>query len=227
MPKDLVNFDDLTYTQLVEEAGITLEEWSDRNAHDPGIMLIELFAWLTEMQRFYINQLEYTAELSVLSAAVTTEDYEKLVLELPDVKNASAYFEGAHSVRIAVEGSADTAFILRKLEPYRLIGTEITIVAPYYVKIKVIAEVNGKPFRRDIKPLVESALEQYFEENHSGFGVTVLPDSVSEFLKTLDVIDGVLAIRLDAEGVGVINDGDVKLSPRSILQWGGLDLYVH
>lgn len=30
-------------------------EWTDLNAHDPGITLIELFSWLTEMQRYFID----------------------------------------------------------------------------------------------------------------------------------------------------------------------------
>ena len=31
-------------------------EWTDENAHDPGITFIELFAWLTEMQRYFIGR---------------------------------------------------------------------------------------------------------------------------------------------------------------------------
>lgn len=228
MPETRLNLDDITYNELVAGADISLEEWSDRNAHDPGIMLLELFAWLTEMQRFYINQLEYKAGLTVLSAAETPGDYEKLTLELPDVKKCRAYFENRHSVCIAAEGNADAAAILRHVEPYRLLGTEISIVTPHYVKLRVTAEVNGKPFRRDIKPLVESGLKEYLLSEYGDFGTSVSPIQIADFLVTLDVVESVLAVKLDAEGIGAASiDGDVRLSPRSILQWGGLDLYVH
>lgn len=54
--------DDLSFQQIVDRARIKINdyypEWTDQNMHDPGIMLIELFAWLTEMQQFYLDQSE-------------------------------------------------------------------------------------------------------------------------------------------------------------------------
>jgi hypothetical protein len=46
---------------MVQEArrGIPqrLPEWTDENAHDPGITMLELFAWLSEMQQFYLSRI--------------------------------------------------------------------------------------------------------------------------------------------------------------------------
>lgn len=54
------NLDDLTFRQLMEEAQQTLmryaSEWSGANTHDPGIMLLELVAWITEMQQYYVSE---------------------------------------------------------------------------------------------------------------------------------------------------------------------------
>jgi hypothetical protein len=59
MPLPLPNLDDKTFAILVEEATSLIPSrapaWTDHNRHDPGITLIELFAWLTEMQQFYLN----------------------------------------------------------------------------------------------------------------------------------------------------------------------------
>ncbi|MGO4543392.1 putative baseplate assembly protein [Paenibacillus sp. 2TAB23] len=52
--------DDRTYAEIVQQARRLIPkrvpEWTDENAHDPGITFIELFAWLTEMQRYFIGR---------------------------------------------------------------------------------------------------------------------------------------------------------------------------
>src|SRR5262249_25512792 len=55
------NLDDRRWADLVEE-GRTLipfygPEWTDHNVHDPGITLIELFAWLAEMDVYQLNRI--------------------------------------------------------------------------------------------------------------------------------------------------------------------------
>ncbi|MFX3632997.1 MAG: putative baseplate assembly protein [Candidatus Pristimantibacillus sp.] len=52
--------DDRTYTDIVDQSRRMIPkrvpEWTDENAHDPGMTFLELFAWLTEMQRYYISR---------------------------------------------------------------------------------------------------------------------------------------------------------------------------
>lgn len=61
MPLELPNLDDRTYDDLVAEALSLIPtyatEWTNRNPSDPGIMLIELFAYLTEMQLYRQNRI--------------------------------------------------------------------------------------------------------------------------------------------------------------------------
>ena len=56
----LPNLDDRRWTDLVEEARSLIPlyapEWTDHNVHDPGITLLELFAWLTEQDIYRIDQ---------------------------------------------------------------------------------------------------------------------------------------------------------------------------
>ena len=60
MPLPLPNLDDRSYTDLVEEARRLIPtyapEWTNHNPSDPGIMLIELFAYLTEMLIYRLNR---------------------------------------------------------------------------------------------------------------------------------------------------------------------------
>ncbi len=55
------NLDDRTYADLVEEALALIPgsspDWTDNNPADPGITLIELLAWLTEMVLYRVNQI--------------------------------------------------------------------------------------------------------------------------------------------------------------------------
>ncbi|MBP3961283.1 putative baseplate assembly protein [Paenibacillus lignilyticus] len=64
------NLDDRRFQQIVEEARKAIPkfmpEWTDENAHDPGITMIELFAWLSEMQQFYINRVPERNQLKFL-----------------------------------------------------------------------------------------------------------------------------------------------------------------
>lgn len=56
----LPNLDDKTFDELVEYAKKIIPglapDWTDFNLHDPGITFIELFAWLTEIQIYYLNK---------------------------------------------------------------------------------------------------------------------------------------------------------------------------
>ncbi|MGL5061798.1 MAG: baseplate J/gp47 family protein, partial [Microcoleus sp.] len=69
----LPNLDDRTYQDLVEEARslipIECPEWTDHNPTDPGIVLIELLAWLTEMTLYRVDRIpdrNYEIFLSLL-----------------------------------------------------------------------------------------------------------------------------------------------------------------
>ena len=60
MPLPLPNLDDRSYADLVEQAQALIPalypRWTDRNPTDPGIALIELLAWLTEMAIYRVDQ---------------------------------------------------------------------------------------------------------------------------------------------------------------------------
>lgn len=60
MPITLPNLDDRTYEDLVDELVALIPryapQWTDHNASDPGIMLVELFSWLTEAVIYRLNR---------------------------------------------------------------------------------------------------------------------------------------------------------------------------
>ncbi len=60
MPLPIPNLDDRTFEQLVTEGRSLIprysKEWTNHNPSDPGITLLELFAYLTEAAIFQLNQ---------------------------------------------------------------------------------------------------------------------------------------------------------------------------
>ena len=125
MPLELPNLDDRTYADLVEEALALIPahapEWTNHNPSDPGITLIELFAYLTEMLIYRLNRVMDANKLTFLKLlnrpewkydeaktlnqniqdtvlklreeqrAVTVEDFERLVRAADKVNVARAY----------------------------------------------------------------------------------------------------------------------------------------
>src|SRR3954470_15829431 len=60
MPLPAPNLDDRTFQDIVDEAKRLIPrfcpEWTNHNLSDPGVALIELFAWMSEMVLFRLNQ---------------------------------------------------------------------------------------------------------------------------------------------------------------------------
>jgi hypothetical protein len=116
MPLSLPNLDDRRYADLVEEARSLIPsyapEWTNHNPSDPGITLVELFAYLTELLVYRVNRvtddnlraflklitgqeveksrpLDAEVRAAVLGLrrtvrAVTIEDYERLAVAARD-----------------------------------------------------------------------------------------------------------------------------------------------
>ncbi|HEX7313596.1 MAG TPA: hypothetical protein VF297_06725 [Pyrinomonadaceae bacterium] len=114
MPLSLPNLDDRRYADLVEEARALIPsyapEWTNHNPSDPGVTLVELFAYLTEMLLYRVNRVtddnkraflklilgpehkfkperplgdeirDMVLELRRTVRAVTVEDYERLAV---------------------------------------------------------------------------------------------------------------------------------------------------
>ena len=60
MPLPVPNLDDRRFPEIMNEARsripIHCPEWSDHNLSDPGITLVELFAWMTELILYRLNK---------------------------------------------------------------------------------------------------------------------------------------------------------------------------
>ena len=110
MPLTAPNLDDRRFQDIMDEARTLIPgycpEWTDHNLSDPGIALVELFAWMTETMLYRLNQ-------------VPDRNYVKF-LDLMGVK-----------LREPRPARADISFRLTTAQPERLViqrGTEVATV---------------------------------------------------------------------------------------------------
>lgn len=93
------NLDDQTYAQIIEAAKERIPwlcpQWTDHNAHDPGITLLELMAWYKEMQQYHMNRFTEPLECELLKLAGVrrrTASPARCTIEAPD--NGCRYLAG-------------------------------------------------------------------------------------------------------------------------------------
>ena len=64
------NLDDQRYDEILESAinriPYLYDQWTDFNAHDPGITLLELFAWYKQMPQYHLNRVTERHKLKLL-----------------------------------------------------------------------------------------------------------------------------------------------------------------
>ena len=81
MPLSVPNLDDRTYDDLVEEALAMLPRyapaWTNHNPSDPGITLIELLAYFTELLIYRLNRVTRETKIRFLQLLCGSETYDK------------------------------------------------------------------------------------------------------------------------------------------------------
>jgi hypothetical protein len=139
MPIQSPKLDDRAFDDLVEEAKQVIRqrcpEWTDLGASDPGVVLIELFAYLTDVMLYRLNRLPEKAYIEFLSligvrlappgAAVTT-------LRFTAQRPPEHPIEIARGTRVTVPGvpSADTpVFVTADAATIPAGGTSVEVTA--------------------------------------------------------------------------------------------------
>ena len=119
MPIVSPQLDDLTYDRVVAELTrripVYSPEWTDFNDSDPGITLIQLFAYLAEMVGYRLNRIPEKTQINLLQIlgvelnpahAATT----RLALLLADPTTLTGVHAGQRRVRQGDHGSPPPAF---------------------------------------------------------------------------------------------------------------------
>ena len=113
MPLPVPNLDDRSFNQLVEEArrqiARSAPEWTDLSPSDPGMVLLELFAYLTEAMIYRLNRLPqkaYLAFLRLLGVSIHPPAAANVMLRFTAARPAEGDIEILRGTRVTVGRSS-------------------------------------------------------------------------------------------------------------------------
>ncbi|MBN2440647.1 MAG: putative baseplate assembly protein [Spirochaetales bacterium] len=170
MPLKTPNLDDRTFEDIKQEALKLIPRyapgWTDWNESDPGITLIELFAWMTEMILFRLNQVpdkNYIEFLKLMGIELKPAEPASVDLTFTlTMGAATAVIPKGTRVGLAEEGGGDKPIIFETDEPLVVLGGEL----------KEIQSLNGSSFNIYTEANSVTGKEWYY-----GFGRNALKDN--------------------------------------------------
>ncbi len=125
------HLDDRKFNDLVEECLLRIPrycpEWTNHNPSDPGVTLIELFAWLTDQMLFRFNQVPYRNYIAFLELLGI-----RLQPPTPAQTALTFYLTKAQPNSVKIPYSSEVATLRTENEPAIIFSTdrELTIGTP-------------------------------------------------------------------------------------------------
>jgi len=133
MPLPTPKLDDRKFQDIVDEAKrripLRCPEWTDHNVSDPGVALIELFAWMTEMLLYRVNQVpekNYIKFLEMIGVRLTPPRPARapitfyLSAPLPDPREPKKTYE--------IDAETEVATMRTETSPAIVFATERKLV---------------------------------------------------------------------------------------------------
>lgn len=109
--------------------------------------------------------------------------------------------------------------ILHFLEPYRQLGTGITVLQPEYIEMSIFCEVVLKSQYSSLRGAVKARIEEFMRPYEREFGATVSYGGLYGALDRMEAVGAVRMLAFDTKGNGVLHSagGDVILPPNGVL----------
>lgn len=166
--------DDRTFQDLVDEAKRKISEkcpqWTDHNVSDPGIALIEIFAWMTDLLIYRINQVpekNYIAFLNLLGIQREPPRPARgeIVFNFVTHHPVCTVPKGTQ-VATKREGGADEIVFTTDEDGHVKENEEkitVPIAQAQYVQNENLNLDEGPPFRLNHRPILAPAADEIIE----------------------------------------------------------------
>lgn len=197
--------DDRTFQDLVDEAKKRIphycKEWTDHNLSDPGITLIELFAWLTEIMLYRFNQvpqLHYVKFLEMLGISLQEPN--------PARTPVTFWLSAPQTTAVTIPSQTEVASTQTETEASIIFSTDKDLVIQPPKLIEVLSRISaGKsPADGDKKMVREHnlrRLESGFEGSEVFSSVPQIDDALY-FAFDENLSDHILGIDFDFDPAG-------------------------
>lgn len=132
MPLPTVNLDDRRFDDIVAQARQLIPqycpEWTDHNTSDPGIALLEIFAWMTDLLLFRVNQVPEKMFIKFLDLIGVQLDPPRAA-----VAPVTFYLAAAPTGPLTIAAATEVATIRTEVTEATVFSTEtdLTIYPPH------------------------------------------------------------------------------------------------
>ncbi len=185
--------------------------------------------------------------ISETHTAVTYSDYEKRVKETPGLaiscckvinhqENVSIESEGLdNQIQMVIKpfsnkkvtklSQAYTENIMKYIEDFRTLGSQIILSAPVYISFEVYLYVKIKPHYRDTEKNIRKAIDTYFNKYEDQFGSTVYYGDFYGYLESLPYVADINTMNIEAYGNGLKRDksGNIRCPANGVIELGRVD----
>jgi len=192
------NLDDRSFQSIVDEAKSLIPrycpEWTDHNLSDPGITLMELFAWMTELTLYRLNQVPEKNYIKFL-------DLLGINLLPPRAANAELTFRlsAPQSQKVMIPEGTEVATVRTEREESVVFTTDRDLEIDVPTLVECLATSEGEAFESRMMAL------ELPEGEFLAFDPKPRPDNALLFGLGGDLGGNTLALGIDCkiEGIGV------------------------
>lgn len=171
MSLPIPNIDDLEYShireELIQDISRSKTPWTDYNIHDPGITLLEMFAWQTELMLYRFNRITDRHRLKFLKLLGTapvpiSPAWVLLSVHLDNTTNPGwpVYFPEGSEVEALLDANRKLTFTTT--EPIWLVPHEIEkVMVKHHSDLLDFTQANATPgmFFNPFGPMADSSYE--------------------------------------------------------------------
>lgn len=167
LPKS--NLDDRTFSDLVQECLLRIPrycpEWTNHNPGDPGITMIELFAWLTDQMLLRFNQVprrNYVLFLELLGI--------RLLPPTPAKTDLTFYLSQAQPNPIAIATHTEVATVRTETEAAVIFTTDAELIIEM-PQIKYFLRADTCEMQRDVSLIDNQFDRSIYERDRQWFEI--------------------------------------------------------